>query len=461
MGMGEPQPAVAGAPPDGAGGLALSDLAPGPLLASGGEGQVFPLPANPGWVFKRYRALRPRLPLDALVEWRRRLEGDLPGQAGRLERAAAWPLAVVAADEQPELAAGLVLPRAPDRFSVRHRDGATRLATLSYLATDPDRVSVAYGIELPEPGDPLRVALVYALARLVDAWQGGPERAGHGDLSAKNVLWSLTPVPAVFVLDCDNAALAAPGSDILDDAGRPRASTPNWDDPAVLPGGNPTLASDRYVLALTFLRLVGAAHFPLQGRQRAGGRVAVDFEVPKRWHHLADRRGLWDLLARSLSVAGAAQRPAAAEWVGELESLLAALGASDLAAAVRADQSDPRPAGAVVGEPVTASAPVDVVVHPIGARRRPTTWQVITAVAPLGAESATGHATVVVVPRPSPRRIFAAWVAAHRLVWRLLRLPGRRAKGGQRLVGLIVADLALACVTFFVLAMLVSPWIGL
>ena len=49
-------------------------------------------------------------------------------------------------------------------------------------------------------------------------------------------------------------------------------------------GGNPTLASDRYSLALIFLRVVGAANFPIQARQRQGGPITVDFAVPPGRH---------------------------------------------------------------------------------------------------------------------------------------------------------------------------------
>ena len=186
-------------------------------------------------------------------------------------------------------------------------------------------MTVAYGVTVPPPGAPERVALVYALARLLDAWQGG---AGplvvHGDLSAKNVLWSLRPAPAVYVLDCDGAVTGGePAPPHL-----PRATTPNWDDPALPPGLAPGEAADRYALGLAFLRLVGAAHFPLQGRQRAHPRVNVDLELPRSWRKFPDMPGLWELCERSLSVVNAAGRPAPAEWAATLEDLLDVLGAA-------------------------------------------------------------------------------------------------------------------------------------
>ena len=87
---------------------------------------------------------------------------------------------------------------------MRHRDGTTRLATLSYLTADPNHRAVAYGLSLPPPVSPERLGLVYALARLLEAFEAVYPSIGHGDLSTKNVLWSLQRGPEVFVLDCDN-----------------------------------------------------------------------------------------------------------------------------------------------------------------------------------------------------------------------------------------------------------------
>jgi hypothetical protein len=53
------------------------------------------------------------------------------------------------------------------------------------------------------------------------------------------------------------------------------------------------------------------------------------------------------------------------------------------------------------------------------------------------------------------------WGAAHRAAARWTRSPGRRAYGVRRLAGVLVLDLAAACVALFVVAMIVSPWIGL
>ena len=99
------------------------------------------------------------------------------------------------------------MPRAPSRFSVVHRDGTPRLATLSYLAAEPTQRSAAYGVRLPVSHSADRLGLVYALSRVLDACQRVRPSAGHGDLSNKNILWSLERGPEVYLIDCDNSEL--------------------------------------------------------------------------------------------------------------------------------------------------------------------------------------------------------------------------------------------------------------
>ncbi len=529
----------------------------GELLAEGGEGRVFevvPGAAGAGrpCVYKELRHPRPLPELGPLIAFPGELASLDPWLSARALSSSAWPLSAVVGDD-PELALGSLLPRAPAQFWVRHRDGTNRLATLSYLANDPDRIAVAYGVTTPPPGAPERVAIVYALARLLEAWQRDPPaaRVAHGDLSAKNVLWSLIPAPAVYVLDCDGATVlsgdespsedeslsgddGASGAGLSDrglsdgglsdgglsdgglsdgglsgggfsgggfsggglsdgglavGAGRPRATTPNWDDPALPAGDRPTESSDRYLLAITFLRVVGAAHFPLQSRQRTGAHVNVDLELPRSWRKYPDMPGLWGLCERSLSLVNYADRPPPSEWVAELEELLAVQSGTRLAAAVREAQGDERP-GRVTAAPdvrkvrnlpqvpqvpdvprVPDVTVPDIVVRPVLRHRPPPTWRLIGA-APLdpGADPATvsqaagGSAAIgsaSIAPRKLARQVLAMWGGAHSAAARLARSPGRRRYGVRRLAGVLVLDLAAACVGVFVIAMIVSPWIGL
>ncbi|HET6873598.1 MAG TPA: hypothetical protein VFH70_02405, partial [Acidimicrobiales bacterium] len=203
----------------------------------------------------------------------------------------------------------------------------------------------------------------------------------------KNVLWSLQRGPEVFVIDCDNCDLfgETPALERSGDVRRRRAMTPNWDDPAVARGQNPTAFTDRYSLGLIFLRVVGAANFPIQARQRAGGRVDVRFPVPEGRGAallLDPKASVWDLCARSLSLTGG--RPAAAAWLAPLEELLDAMGAASYAKAVRAAQ------GAIDCPPPASEPPPDsghepdVVIVPHKAGRRERTWARVSPAARYG-----------------------------------------------------------------------------
>lgn len=181
--------------------VGLDELRIGEPLAEGGEGRVFTLPLQPHLVLKSYRRPASRRFLEDLVGWAGSIER--PDLAARVSAAAAWPASVVV-DSYGE-AAGLLMPRAPRRFALRHRDGTTRLASLSYLTADPAHREMAYGLSLPPDASPERLGLVYALARLLQTFELGTPRVGHGDLSMKNVLWSLQRGPEIFVIDCDNS----------------------------------------------------------------------------------------------------------------------------------------------------------------------------------------------------------------------------------------------------------------
>jgi hypothetical protein len=385
--------------------VSIDELRVGGLLAEGGEGRVFELPLQPQLVFKSYRQPVPRAYLDDLVAWPAQIA---PGLATRVRAAAAWPAATVvegpdsagSAVRHPDPAgrhrrapgagnagtlpggggAGVLLPRAPRRFAVRHRDGTTRLASLSYLTADPSHRAVAYGLALPPPVSPQRLGLVYALARLLQAFEDAVPAVSHGDLSTKNVLWSLQRGPEVFVLDCDNCERFAADGRPVKEVARRRPMTPNWEDPAVAPGTNPSVESDRYSLALIFLRVVGAANFPIQARQREAPSVTVDFAVPPAQFGdalLGPGAPLWDLCERGLSL-DPAGRPHPAAWVAALEAALDAFGAVDTMRSVWATQGGGEPAHPAPLPPRNGHNPVTI--RPVKAAPRPMPrWTVVAS----------------------------------------------------------------------------------
>jgi hypothetical protein len=336
----------------------FDDLKIGAVLAEGGEGRVHQLPRLPHLVYKEYRRPADRSHLDELIAWPGSAAG--PGGAETVMTAAAWPTATVIGAAGDAL--GLLMPRAPRRFAVRHRDGHSRLASLSYLTADPEHRAAAYGLALPSPVSAERVGLVLALARLLAAFESGRPAIGHGDLSTKNVLWSLQRGPEVFVLDCDNSGRFDLDGRSLEGPGRRRAMTPNWQDPAVAGGDNPTFTTDRYSLALIFLRVVGAANYPIQAGQRAGGPVEVRFAVPAGPAApvlLDPEATVWRLCRRGLSAAAPAERPPADAWLGPLSDLVEELEGRGLTLS---------PSSAAAPEPG------EVTITPEPATPRPRTW---------------------------------------------------------------------------------------
>lgn len=470
---------------------------------------MFELPDLPGTLYKEYRRPVDVDGLEQLVAWAGPGGSLGTGMAERVRRATAWPNAVVLDDRQARdeagvrpatrspLAAGLLMPRAPRRFSVRHRDGIARLATLSYLTADPVRRAAAYGLVLPAQGDSVRIGLAYALARLLEALEGADPPVGHGDLSAKNVLWSTQRGPEVFLLDCDNAERFGPDGSSLGSPGRRRAMTPNWNDPTVATGENPGIGADRYSMALIFLRLVGAGHFPVQKRQQAGETVEIVLDLPAtvlRSPAMAPDAPVWALVARALSTAEPDARPPASTWSAALHDVLVGLGASSTVDAVHSAQGSAT--ASLPTQPIAGPAAPDVTVRPYPARPRAPVW---TAGRPgagasfrpagAGARSMSGVVTATPLaqraswssgaPRPpqpgsvvvSPpltgqakaalRAAFGAWKALHRWAAAAIGTPGRRAAGVARVAVCAVVDFVMACVGLLLVAMIVSPFLGI
>lgn len=472
-----------GAPPV----VRLRELRVGEVLAEGGEGRVHQLPRQPHLVLKSYLRPADRLHLEDLVGWPDTLASA--EAATTIRASAAWPCSVVHDDLGRSV--GMLMPRAPRRFTVRHRDGHSRLASLSYLTSDPDHRAAAYGLDLPRAVSAERVGLVYALARLIAAFESEEPCVGHGDLSTKNVLWSLQRGPEVFVLDCDNSERFGVDGEPVDPSGRRRAMTPNWDDPAVPRGGNPTRTTDRYSLGIVFLRVVGAANFPIQARQRGGGRVEVRFPVPSGPGSgllLDANAAVWDVCARSLSLSGVADRPPASAWLGPLEEVLDSMGAFELVEAVWAAQGGGKPSS--VTRPA-GDRPDDLSILPERAGRRERSWARASPAPRYAARpertraAAIGYSWVPVGPRPArpnpasaqPRAIPPAApappaVLAHATqsapkVWPELRvellrfvrwwLSIHRTRGVGGVVAFLVVDFVIVALGAALVAVIISP----
>lgn len=269
--------------------ITLSSLNVGPLLGSGGQGDVFELSSDPGQLLKRYRAgvAVDESGLMALVDWRKHLP---PKDLTVIDKHTAWPLEVVDCEDGTY---GILMNRAPQEYW-HTVEGDTLPRDLSWAFM----VDAARFVGL-QPAPPLAAVLMMVqIATVFDAFH----RNGvtYGDLSASNVLWTGGNFPSVLLIDCDAAGVT----------GRPRAlleaQTPLWNCPWLGVEGQ---ERDQYKLAVAFLRLFFRYEGPISDNTR-------NIQVPAYPPVTRDAAELLGAGLRQVSF-----RPAAADWLPALKQL--------------------------------------------------------------------------------------------------------------------------------------------
>ncbi|MGW0797104.1 hypothetical protein [Streptomyces sp. NPDC002692] len=217
--------------------VALSSLTVGDQAGRGGQGEVRSV--GEGLVYKEY--MNPSTvnghALADLVTFR---QGLIPTDRGRLDALAAWPLCRVV--EGPRTL-GFLMRRAPASMSWHTATGVKKLVELQYLVR-PSKVAWQ---EVSQPTPEQRRALALACVEAI----GWFHDAGLviGDISQANILWSLTPEPAVHFLDCDGFRRLGR------DAVQAQAATPDWNDP-LAPSTEASVDTDAYKTALTVGRIL-------------------------------------------------------------------------------------------------------------------------------------------------------------------------------------------------------------
>ncbi|MFD7446013.1 hypothetical protein [Streptomyces sp. NPDC059909] len=218
--------------------VARSSLKLGDRIGSGGQGDVHAI-ANGSLLFKEYK--NPSTvnghALSDLVTFRQRL--NLTDRS-RLDALAAWPLCRVVESRRT---LGFLMRRAPAHMTWRTSTGATRLLELQYLIRPP---KVGYQ-GVPQATPEQRRALALICVETVSWFHS----AGLiiGDISQANVLWSLTPEPAVHFLDCDGFRRVGR------EAVQAQAATPDWNDP-LAPSTDASVDTDAYKTALVAGRII-------------------------------------------------------------------------------------------------------------------------------------------------------------------------------------------------------------
>ncbi|WP_432558196.1 hypothetical protein [Granulicoccus sp. GXG6511] len=266
----------------------LADLNIGRKLGEGGQAQVFLLPDLPGQALKRYRADQlPALRVDVLRDLaaeatRLRIEGE------PITHWATWPTETVSDGSQ---VVGFLMPLIPDEFFMSEGNLVGQPASFSYLAAPAAPMWGAVSL----PGQEVRVRLLALLAGILQ--QLHHRRMVFGDLSWSNVQWTADPEPRVMLLDCDG---------IKPPAGEPvskQLDSPDWEDPAALPGTPPDQDRDCYKLALMVCRVLTG---DLNARPSADAGHAIP-DLPPVITEALDR-----LLVQAAGPTGT--RPTATEW---------------------------------------------------------------------------------------------------------------------------------------------------
>jgi serine/threonine protein kinase len=217
-------------------------------IGQGGQGVVYRAPnVNTKFaaslVYKEYKAqTHEEIDFGALAAMPDLVENSLSYDDGeRLVSMAAWPCAIVEDGGTPT---GFVMPEIPDQFfiSLTTLKGVSRNAAEFQHLLNPESVLDARGITIDD-------AQRYALLREVASGLMFLHSNGVcvGDVSPKNLLFSLEPLEAVYFIDCDAMR-------INDVSALPQVETPGWEVP---PGEElATVYSDTYKLGLLALRLL-------------------------------------------------------------------------------------------------------------------------------------------------------------------------------------------------------------
>ncbi|MFI1397455.1 hypothetical protein [Streptomyces sp. NPDC020681] len=270
----------------------LTSVVKGAQLGKGGQGTVWAVEKrliNGEWpvAFKEYDNKSRAELRSGVLE---RMVAFLPAQSGGTPRwlgeHTAWPAALVT---QGNNVHGFLMRQIPDQyFRVLKTAPEKRTAGFEYLLNTDTYIGNVVGISFtPRQRFQLLLDLAEKLSRL--------HRLGVvvGDLSPKNLLFSLQGSPSCFLIDCD--AMVLGGEWAL----KP-VQTPGWR----LPGSEQptTPQGDAYKFALLAARLfIGEQH---------GSDVGILKSADAAVGRLAQR-----------SLAGLpAQRPALSEWLGPLAS---------------------------------------------------------------------------------------------------------------------------------------------
>lgn len=264
----------------------IATLSLGATLGQGGQGTVYALLDDPVTALKLYHDPIASQAASNSLDELDRIKAEMTAAGHVVEGWATWPHTKVS---DRGTFVGYLMPRVPPTYQL-HIGGRVRLAELSYLATTPKPV---WGLAaLPNAAARLLVlASLCAVVQTLHDWH-----VVIGDLSFRNVLWTVAPTPAVMLLDCDDMQIEGRPDQ------RPQLTTVDWNDPFAAPGETPSQDGDRYKLALAIIRVLTQSL-----TARPGEAVATSLDVSD-----ATRTQIEELAARAAGPRGT--RPTADQW---------------------------------------------------------------------------------------------------------------------------------------------------
>ena len=287
-------------------------------IGQGGQGLIYRAPNvkttfSRSMVFKEYKpAVLAALDIDALTAMPEFLEENLTYREGAtLISLAAWPCRIVEDNGQIK---GFVMPAIPDHFFVElsTATGPTRVAAeFQHLLNDAHILHMRFGDQVIS--DRQRYELLRHVASALNFLHG--HGVCVGDMSPKNLLFSLSGTPEVYFIDCD--AMRVHGVSLTEQLETPGWEAPHGEEKA-------TIFSDRYKLGLLALRLI-------LGSQDAKDPTRLPTDIPATLRQIItdtltlppDQRPTltaWDIALDKAILATPATPPLPAPWPPQLST---------------------------------------------------------------------------------------------------------------------------------------------
>jgi hypothetical protein len=268
-------------------------------LATGGEGIVYSVRSQPQVVYKEYKVnIRPTLnvvALEELAELGSRVE---PSDWSQISSRTSWPHTLVVDGVHTT---GFLMNRIDKRFYKRYglaKNPRRVLCEWNHIVYQSQPLGTGMMSEIPRLETKQKLELINDLANTIATLHRHDIIVG--DISGRNLLWTLDPEPQVLIIDCDSFRVEGkPGTS-------PSKQSPYWTDDLAL-GRDTDQSSDCHKIAIAAYRAIwNDPSRPPNASDVAGSQRA---DVPDE--------------IRALIAAGlaSARRPSASEWVACFEKL--------------------------------------------------------------------------------------------------------------------------------------------